>query len=46
MKFAKLILALFSAINRWKTEKLEPSFLAEKKFEVFCKNKNIVFKEN
>lgn len=44
-ELAKLIGVSFSTINRWETGKLGPSFLAEKKFEAFCKNKNIVFKE-
>lgn len=44
-ELAKLIGVSFPTINRWETGKLEPSFLNRKKFEAFCKSKNINFDE-
>lgn len=44
-QLAKMIGVSFPTINRWETGKLEPTFLNEKKFEKFCKESNIEFKE-
>jgi predicted transcriptional regulator len=44
-QLAKMIGVSFPTINRWETGKLEPTFLNEKKFEKFCKENNIEFKE-
>jgi len=43
-ELAKMVGVSFPTINRWETGKLEPTFLNEKKFEAFCKKKNIKFK--
>lgn len=45
MELAKGIGVSFATINRWETGKLEPTFLNEKKFEKFCKENRIDFKE-
>lgn len=44
-ELAKEIGVSFATINRWETGKLEPTFLNEKKFEKFCKENKIDFKE-
>lgn len=44
-KLAKMIGVSFPTINRWENSKLEPTFLNEKKFELFCKKQGIDFKE-
>lgn len=43
-ELAKMVGVSFPTINRWETGKLEPTFLNGKKFEEFCKKKNIKFK--
>lgn len=43
-ELAKMLGVSFPTINRWETGKLEPTFLNRKKFEMFCKEKNIDFK--
>lgn len=43
-ELAKMLGVSFPTINRWETGKLEPTFLNRKKFELFCKDKNIDFK--
>ena len=35
----------FSTVNRWETNKHAPSFIAQKKFELFCESKGIRFEE-
>lgn len=45
MELAKLLGVSFPTINRWETGKLEPTFLNEKRFEKFCEENNIEFKE-
>lgn len=35
----------FSTVNRWESKGLQPTFLTEKKFETYCKNKGIQFEE-
>ena len=45
-KLAEMIGVSFPTINRWETGKLEPNFLNEKKFEMFCKKENITFEGN
>lgn len=44
-ELAKLVGVSFPTINRWESGKLEPTFLSEKKFEKFCINQKIDFKE-
>jgi transcriptional regulator with XRE-family HTH domain len=44
-ELAKEIGVSFATVNRWENGKLEPTFLNEKRFEAFCKNKNIDFEE-
>ena len=45
MQLAKMIGVSFPTINRWETGKLEPTFLNEKRFQNFCKEKGITFME-
>jgi len=35
----------FSTVNRWEMGKKQPKFLSIKKFEQFCRNKKIEFKD-
>lgn len=42
-ELAKEIGVSYVTISRWESQGLKPSFLAEKKFETFCKTKGIVF---
>lgn len=44
-ELAKKIGVSFATINRWETIKLNPTFLNEKKFEAFIKEKYIKFVE-
>ncbi|GHV02658.1 hypothetical protein FACS1894211_14500 [Clostridia bacterium] len=36
----------FSTVNRWEQERHEPSFIAQKRFEDYCKRKGITFDAN
>lgn len=44
-QLAKDLDCSFSTINRWEQGKKHPSFLLEKKFENYCKQKGIKFEE-
>ena len=44
-ELAKEMGVSFSTVNRWETEKHEPSFIAQKKFELYCESKGIRFEE-
>ena len=40
---AKELGVSYETVNRWERGKLRPSFLNEKRFELFCEQKNITF---
>ena len=44
-QLAKELGCSFSTINRWEHGKKQPSFLLQKKFESFCKQKQIIFED-
>ena len=40
-ELAQAIGVSYVTVSRWESQGLQPSFLTEKKFEAFCKNKGI-----
>ena len=44
-ELAKQLGVSFVTISRWESGKLQPTFINEKKFEAFCSDKKIIFKE-
>lgn len=44
-ELAKEIGVSFATVNRWESGRLEPTFLNEKRFEMFCKKNEINYKE-
>ena len=44
-ELAKQLDVSFVTISRWESGKLQPTFINEKKFEAFCNDKKIIFKE-
>ena len=45
MDLAKELGVAFQTINRWELGKVSPTKKAEYAFELYCKDKNIVFEE-
>lgn len=45
VEFAEMLDVSFAAVNRWETGKSKPTKRAVYTFELYCKEKNIKFKE-